>query len=447
MNGAVKRVREFLSYAPTAGSASPKGQTFYETADIALADVWELYKRDPTCKSSVDLLAASAVGMGFYTTFDEKYVKAAEAKAVVDGFCENVNLDQLLNDMAKRLLACGNDFWLKLSPTKLNDVLRLPIDAVEKVNLDSVSGFKLPYRVTGFKLRSSYVNVQGSSTQVLDPVGVIHWKLCGDVPNGFGVGLLQVLLHTLTIDGNKRPSYAWMKAKIERLMPKIFEKYAGPDVVVGLPGAKPETIQKFENAVKNRPEEGVWLFHGQKDANFNAVSIDPRAQGFTYYIDHMINQFYLGCETPLPRLFSTPGFTEASAKAAVELQDMLIKPVQRYVKRQVERELFSVVLLQADLDPVKAKARLNWGSPDTPEVLVSDLLAAAAQGLIRSDEFRKNAVKFGWELSDPDPKAPVSGQAPAVVAPGAPGSVPGPVPAAVAPEKVSGSNVGGNGGG
>ena len=36
-----------------------------------------------------------------------------------------------------------------------------------------------------------------------------------------------------------------MKAKIERLMPKIFEKYAGPDVVVGAPGAKPETLQEM----------------------------------------------------------------------------------------------------------------------------------------------------------------------------------------------------------
>jgi hypothetical protein len=139
----------------------------------------------------------------------------------------------------------------------------------------------------------------------------LHWSINQNYNSGFGVGLLQVLLHTLTIDNNKRPAFAWMKAKIERLMPKIFEKYAGPDVVVGLPGAKPETIEKFERAVKNRPEEGVWLFHGLKDANVNAVSIDPRAQGFTYYIDHMVNQFYLGCETPLPGCLALQ-VTEAS---------------------------------------------------------------------------------------------------------------------------------------
>jgi len=115
-------------------------------------------------------------------------------------------------------------------------------------------------------------------------------------------------------------------------------------------------------------------------------------------VEHLINQFYLGCETPLPRLFSTPGFTEASAKAALELQNMLIKPVQRYIKRQVEREIFTSVLAQEGLDPSKAQVRLHWGSPRTQEASVADMLKAAELKLIRGEEFRKNAVKFGWEL-------------------------------------------------
>jgi hypothetical protein len=112
----------------------------------------------------------------------------------------------------------------------------------------------------------------------------------------------------------------------------------------------------------------------------------------------LINQFYLGCETPLPRLFSTPGFTEASAKAALELQNMLIKPTQRYIKRQVEREVFDVVVAQAGLDPAKVQPRLHWGSPKTQEASLTDMLRAAELDLIRPEEFRKNAVKLGWEL-------------------------------------------------
>jgi len=74
---------------------------------------------------------------------------------------------------------------------------------------------------------------------------------------------------------------------------------------------------------------------------------------------------------------------------------MLIKPIQRYIKRQVERNVFDAVLRQASFNPLEAKVRLNWGSPETPELVPSDLIHAAQLGLIRPEEFRKNAVKFG----------------------------------------------------
>jgi hypothetical protein len=402
MSSVYRKIREVLSYAPAGGVATPKGRVFYDTSCIPLADVMKLFERDPTCKSSVDLLAASTVGMGFYTTVDETYEKAKEAKAAVDRFCEDVNLDGLLNDMAKPLIACGNDFWLKLTPQKLTDTLRLPIDAVQKIGLSSVPNLKLPYKVSGYQLQSTY---GGNAGNELKSEAVIHWRLSSDVPSGFGVGLLQVLLHTLTIDTDKRPSYAWMKAKIEKILPSIFTKYAGPDVVVQLEGQKEDTIKKYETAIKNRPEEGQWLFSGAKSVGVFPVTIDPRAR-FEYYIDHMVNQFYLGCETPLPRLFSTPGFTEASARAALELQDMLIKPTQRYIKRQVEKEIFAIIVSQAGLDPIKAKVRLNFGCPETPELNPADLIKAAESGLVRSEEFRKNAVKFGWELWDDHSQQP-----------------------------------------
>jgi len=387
------RLRETFAKRETAGYAYPSSKTFSETALISLADVMQLYERDPTCKASVDLLAAATVGMGFYTTVNEEYEKAEEAKRVVDKFNEDVNLDGLLNDMARVLIACGNDFWLKITPERLMELHRLPIDAVEKIERSYVQDdLKVPYKVEGYKLKNAY------GGESLKPEAIIHWRINCVGQSAFGIGILQVLLHTLTVNSDKRPSYAWMKSKLEKVMPKVFEKYAGPDVLAHLPNASEETIRKFEKAIKERPEEGSWLFYtGKQEANVFPVTIDPRSR-FEYYIDHIINQFYLGCETPLPRLFSTPGFTEASANAALDLQDMLIKPIQRYIKRQVERDIFDAVIAQAGFDPTKAQVRLNWGSPEVPEVVMADMLKAAELGLIRPEEFRKNAAKFGWEL-------------------------------------------------
>jgi hypothetical protein len=392
MSSVLKRLIEAFTLTTRSGYASPQAATVYETPNIPLSDVMRLYERDATCKASVDLLAASAVGMGFYTTVNEGYANAKDAKRVVDQFNESVNLDALLCDMARALIACGNDFWLKIMPERLAELHRLPTDAVERIEQSLIqdSSLKIPYEVEGYKLRQVY----GGET--LKPEAVIHWRINCMGLSGFGTGVLQVLLHSLTFQSDRRPAYAWMKAKIERIMPKIFEKYAGPDVLALLEKADEATIQKFERAIKNRSEEGAWLFYSGK-GDIKPIALDPKAR-FEYYIDHITNQFYLGCETPLPRLFSTPGFTEASANAALELQSMLIKPIQRYVKRQVEHEIFGTVLAQAGLNPVEAQARLNWGSEKAPEIAVADMLKAAELGLIRQEEFRKNALKFGWEL-------------------------------------------------
>jgi len=168
------------------------------------------------------------------------------------------------------------------------------------------------------------------------------------------------------------------------------------DVLAFLEKADQTTITKFENAIKSRSEEGAWLFYN-KPCEVKPVALDPRAR-FEYYVEHIVNQFYLGCETPLPRLFSTPGFTEASAKAALDLQTMMVKPIQRYIKRQVERDIFDIILAQAGFDPVDAQVRLNWGSEEVPEIVLVDMLKAAELGLIRQEEFRKNVMKFGWQL-------------------------------------------------
>jgi hypothetical protein len=392
MNPTLERLVEAFSVRAKSGYAIAQGATVYETPTIPLTDVIKLYERDPTCKASVDLLAASAVGSGFYTAVSESYDKAAEAKKVVDDFGENVNLDALLSDMARMLIACGNDFWLKLTPQNITALHRLPIDAVERIQqsyLDDKT-LRIPYKIESYKLRQTY----GGET--LDVNALVHWRLNCQGQSGYGTGVLQVLLHSLVFQSDKRPAFAAMKAKIERIMPRIFEKYAGPDVLALLERADDDTIAKFQSAIKNRGEEGAWLFYNGK-GDIRPVTIDPRAR-FEYYVDHLINQFYLGCETPLPRLFSTPGFTEASANAALELQNMLIQPVQRYIKRQVERELFDAVLLQAGLNPALAQARLNWSPYKTVQPSLADLLKAAEQGLIRQDEFRKNAAKFGWQL-------------------------------------------------
>ena len=201
MNKTLQKLREFLSSAPASGSARPGTYTFFETEDIPLSQVMALYDRDPTCKSSVDLLAASTVKR-FYTTCTPGKEKAKEA---VDQFNTETNLDELLHEMAIRLIACGNEFWLKLTPEKLSEFVRMPIDAVERIKSSSVPTLRIPYKTEAYTLRSKY---SGDYGQDLKPDSVLHWSTNPNYNTGFGVGLLQVLLHTLTQGTDKRPALA-----------------------------------------------------------------------------------------------------------------------------------------------------------------------------------------------------------------------------------------------
>ncbi|MGB9960274.1 MAG: hypothetical protein ACPLKQ_07135 [Candidatus Bathyarchaeales archaeon] len=200
MRSALQRLIEAFTVKRQSGYAYAQPSTVYETPNIALADVMKLYERDPTCKASVDLLAASAVGMGFYTTVDEKYERAKEAKRQIDQFNEEVNLDALLCEMAKTLIACGNDFWLKITPERLKGLHRLPVDAVEKIEHSFLQEgrMKIPYKVEGYTLRIGY----GGET--LNPEAVIHWRINCLGLSGFGTGVLQVLLHSLTFQSDRR---------------------------------------------------------------------------------------------------------------------------------------------------------------------------------------------------------------------------------------------------
>jgi hypothetical protein len=52
----------------------------------------------------------------------------------------------------------------------------------------------------------------------------------------------------------------------------------------------------------------------------------------------------------------------------------------------------------------------DWAVPETSEFVLPDLIHAAQLGLIRPEEFRKNAVKFSWELWEAKPETPTASE-------------------------------------
>ena len=111
----------------------------------------------------------------------------------------------------------------------------------------------------------------------------------------------------------------------------------------------------------------------------------------------------------MPKLFTTPGFTEASARAALEIAERKVLALQRFIKRTCEREVFNPLIRQAGFDPKKADCRLVWGS-EKAEVKLEDLIRLAELSankddpIVRPEEVRKNLVKAGFDLWEPSSK-------------------------------------------
>jgi len=387
------RIREAVSSGRSSGSLLPAYRTVYgEPKAVTFSDIITAYTRDPSCKAFVDFLADQAVGMGFYTTVNEEYERAEEAKQIIDEFNETVNLDSLLQTGAREIVASGNSFWLKTEPEHLENLKILPL-----------TGFDNPKAV----IRNQYGEVTGYNYSFGDvkknfsPEKIIHFRWNPVNFSAFGTGVLQVLLAELSFDGEKRMSFLEMKARIEKIMPEIFEKYAGPDELWVFAGASDKKLAEYQKMIKKKPKAGAKFVYNKKDADIKTVAVDPRAR-YEAYIDHILNQVYLGGQTPIPKLLTTPGFTEASANAAIEVAERHVMSLQRFTKRIVEREIFVPIIQQAKLNPKAADCRLNWGMPEKPDVeaLLPVLVQIAKDrpDIIPTKSFQKILIDMGLQL-------------------------------------------------
>ena len=110
-----------------------------------------------------------------------------------------------------------------------------------------------------------------------------------------------------------------------------------------------------------------------------------------------MDEFVLGLQTPLAKLVTRTGFTEASAKAALGIAERRVLALQRFLKRGVERDLFDRVLAAVGLDPARAQVRLNWDMPESLDYekltnLLGHLIAAVEKigpDAITPEELRK----------------------------------------------------------
>lgn len=373
-----------------------------EAAPISLSIYRDAYLKDPATAAACDYLAEQAVGVGIFITSE-----SPRAKDLADDFNTEVGMDQLLMQNGRECVYAGNSFLEKVRDEnkRLVDLKLLPVTSIRKIKRDKTTGEV-----------QQYVQQLGGATNVLEPADVVHFKFNAQDGEAFGSPVIRSLLESYQVDDRyTRDSFLKIKAKMEAIMPKIFERYAAPKNVWVFPGVSDAKLQEYKAAIEQTPPDEDLAFNPSAQATFDIKSlvIDPRArfEGFVNYIE---SQYIAGMQTPVVKLYTAPGFTEASATVAKEISDRKIAFLRRFLKRVVEREIYRDLLESHGMKWTANRVTLNWGA-ERREISFQEIVTlaqiSAQTGVpyLTKGEVRNLLRKFGYELKEePETEEPAA---------------------------------------
>ncbi len=360
MISAIMRIGEALTHR-TALFLTATEKFMGVSPDVSFKTMIKIYLGDLAARASIDFLADQIAGAGFYTTMNNDYVEKSDgrtAKELVDEFCGEHGLDEVLQESARYLVGWGNVFWWVGNSKKIEFVRSVPLEIVK----DNGVKFDVDGRLDRVELDWKRQPSEISGDEV------IHLAYNVLTAKPLGIGILQSLCTPLDIgDGETREPFYQIKAKIHSGMADTIYMFGAPNELWSFPGLSKERLQEFFAQIKSIPRRGSrFVFNppAGSEAKVQPV-VAERMRGLDFYVETLIDEFVLGLQTPLAKLVTKTGFTEASADAALGIGERRVLALQRFLKRGVERYLFDRVVAQAGLDPRRAQVRLNWGMPES----------------------------------------------------------------------------------
>ena len=364
-----------------------------EQPPVSLATLVEYYLKDPAVMTSVDYMSEQIAGVGFYTVCEPDF---EDAKKIIDDFCATVNMDNLLMKTSKEVVFSGNSFWEKVldKQKRLVRLKILPLSSIKFIQRDKYGRLEL------------FVQQIGAEKVEFTPDQIIHFCLNPLDGSAWGTGILHSLASTKQIDERTvRPAFLDIKARLEDDIQKIVHRYAAPKRLWNFEGVGDEKLEKeYAPTIQDAPVDADFVTN--KPVTVNSLDINPSAR-FDGMIDHINSQVVQGLQTPMTRLLTTPGFTEASSTVADAASQRKITYLQRFIARIVEKEFFEVLLRQNNIDPVQAGVRIRWGIPDRPEVKMEHIVQlaqiSATSGIeyLTRYEVRNMLAKYaGFELQE-----------------------------------------------
>ena len=188
---------------------------------------------------------------------------------------------------------------------------------------------------------------------------------------------------------------------MEWAMWKVLMKYP-PRHIYQFPRLSGEAQKDYAEKIKQMlPGEDIVT---NQEIKVIDAKMDPRAR-FDSYVEYLDNKITIGLMNSILRLFTKPGFTEASAREANRIQASIVSAIQRAVKRIVERQIYDPLLESYGMDPKTAGIRFNWGIPEKPKITLGDVqrfysTPTHVEPALTKNEVRKILRSLGFPIAD-----------------------------------------------
>jgi hypothetical protein len=343
--------------------------------------------RNPMIAHAVDSVTASILSSGFYFTSEKP-----EAAEKVSRWAEKVGLRALLFDVIRELVLTGNSFLKPEGRGENLQLYRIPLTWF-RPELDVV--------VDGEKVIvvNYYIDVEAGTyrdlRRVLPASEVIHFAfnvLSPDRPWGCGIAY-QLVTRQRDWKGREVPSPLEAEATLRR------------DLILFMDRSVPKRIIRFDvgddklDEIRNKIEP-VLKDPGSDfvtNAKFEVGELKaPERLRFEYY-QIFENMFTAALRSPVVKLFTTPGFTEASAREATSMFELFTNAVRELVEHVLETKVFPLVTPE--------HVEIHWGQPQRPELRFMEIIQAARAdaynpAIISREEARKMLRELGWILEE-----------------------------------------------
>jgi len=378
------RVAQLKSIIAESGKLLWGGEPTFEPKNVDT--YYKYFENDGTVQRSITDLAEQAWGQGFFTTVDEDQ----KAKDLCDEFCQKMNLDALLPNIAKNMLIAG---FLPVE-TKIN---ALPSKCVLKiVHPKTISNIILDPKTAEI----NFIHQKGRKLS-LRPIKILERDLSWFVYNKIGndprgSSLLKGIVAILGYQSNAIKN-----------MDKILARHASP---LGIWKSK-RAIDAIRKVV-TEAEAGEDLFLGNltdeeiKDL-VQFIQLDPRARFWEYneYLDRKIYE-NLGA----PSLGYWRNATEASANKLDDIVLRNIYALQRNVKRIVEAKWFAPLCEKNNCTEVP-KLEAGLEKTGVEELDISTFITKGLEiGYISLTQFTKLLQQMGLRIEEEE-EGEVSGAA------------------------------------